>query len=892
MNYVIEKENLLNESDVEQKILYPLLTNQYPIGLEYSNTTIQTKANLKRLKIGKGNEAKLYYPDYIVIIEGIPRIILEAKTPGSDLLEAYREARLYASEVNSFFPEDINPCNFVISSDGTRLLAGSYDSLNPKFDIKIENWLSTNSSFVNFADSFGKRKIEESTINIKQKLRTNVTYRKPIHRLGGKHIQNKLINNSFGENLSIQYRHVFNPEEENERIDVVKNSYVKTPKHLSHVIPINKLIRKKVRPSTADSVEIDNNIEPKALISKLQNLRNYNNQVLLLIGSVGSGKSTFTTYLKNVAIDQNLSEKLVWVRLNLNNAPVSSLEIYTWLKQSICDSLERTDETIDPHMIDSLKQIYRKEIENFNKTILGVFDENSIDYKREFFKEIKELKDNLDKKLTSYINFYVREKGKELIIVLDNCDKRNLEEQLLMFEVANWLKENTESLVFLPLRETTFDHYRNQKPLDTVIKDLIFRINPPSLQKVIYNRIKYFSRLSEKNDSNYYYLPNGIRVNYPNEEELKYLNSILKSLFQNHYFKKLISGLAGRDIRKGIEIFLDFCKSGHISEEHIFQMKNNKEYVLPDYLISRVFLRGNRLYYSDSDTKIKNLFHSDPGDKLPDPFSRMAILTWLDSKQKEKGISGIRGYHRVENILQDLNLKGHSIDRLNKELVSLLKHNLIISESQNYDSIDNNELISISSSGIIHLMLVEDISYLSSCAEDVWYNDESLSEGIVARISNKKSKTHFMLQTSVDNSLDLLTYLESYYDLFFNPQVSMISESIKKGYVNFDKLKAKLNNKKRLPGSLNLEKETLIQEGSLVNCILNNIENFGMFFDIKGSNKIGFLHHKNFNETLEEAEVGDELELIIKLFNVEHDKYELMTKEEIDVIGNIKVEKK
>ena len=73
-------------------------------------------------------------------------------------------------------------------------------------------------------------------------------------------------------------------------------------------------------------------------------------------------------------------------------------------------------------------------------------------------------------------------------------------------------------------------------------------------------------RAKKSSKENFYYLDNGMQVSYPSEDEIYYLKSILKSLFQNDFFKKLISGLAGRNIRKRIEIFLDFCKSGHITD--------------------------------------------------------------------------------------------------------------------------------------------------------------------------------------------------------------------------------------------------------------------------------------------------------------------------------------
>src|SRR5690606_4301799 len=122
-------------------------------------------------------------------------------------------------------------------------------------------------------------------------------------------------------------------------------------------------------------------------------------------------------------------------------------------------------------------------------------------------------------------------------------------------------------------------------------------------------RIEYISTLNNSNKDGFYLLGNGIKVKYPSKEEVTYLHSILNSLFENQFFKTLISGFAGRNIRNGIEIFLDFCKSGHINESEIIKMlKSSGEYQLPNHLISKVFIRGNRVYYSDEKSRVKNLF--------------------------------------------------------------------------------------------------------------------------------------------------------------------------------------------------------------------------------------------------------------------------------------------
>lgn len=875
--YFIDPNLLTNESDVEQKIVYKLLTNDEPTGLGYNSFNVYTKLNLRKLEIDKRGNSKLYYPDYVIIIDGHPLIVVEVKKPFENLDVAYREARLYALEINSLYAGDLNPCKLIIATDGTKLYAGDWSDKTPKYNIDIQDWVTSNNQFGEFIDDFCFIKQKSIATNLKEILRTNVLYKKPLNLLGGKHIQNTQRKNSFGETISISYRHLFNPNDEIERADIVKNAYVKVDKHLSHVDPIDRLIRKKISPSTTHAIEISDNVKPIEILSKLNNARNYNNQLLLLIGSVGSGKSTFISYLKEVGIDRSVVSRLTWIRVDLNSAPVNKEEIYIWLKNSIIDVIIDENKAVDVDDLEIIKQIFSNELEKFDKLakLLGKDSEN---YKIKLFEELTKLTGDLDLKVKNYIEYFIHSKGKEFIIVLDNCDKRNLEEQLLMFEVANWLKDNYKCIVFLPLRETTFDHFRNEKPLDTVIKDLTFRINPPSLEKVIYDRIKYAGRLTKKsnNKGNYYQLPNGYKAHYPSTDELSYLKSILCSLFQNSFFKRLILGLAGRDIRKGMEIFLDFCKSGHISETDIMKMKFNQgNYSLPDHIISRVFLRGNREYYSDSDTRIKNLFHSEPSDKFPNPFLRIAILDWLNERRRLKGTSGITGFFKVEDLLIGLSVMGHNTDHILSELKIMAKNSMIITESQNEEIIALDELISINSPGYIHLELLSSIDYLSSCAEDIWYSKETVATKIVNRINNSGVYPHFSVNTVTENSRDLIDYLEE-YSQNFSVTKQFLSDKAYKAPLDFEVMRNRLKNFKE---QVQIDTSSNFINNSVVNAEIVKILEIGLICEIGESEYGGLLHigdieNKNFYED-ETYVVGQTFSAVIKGFKEEHKRYNI-----------------
>ena len=665
---------------------------------------------------------------------------------------------------------------------------------------------------------------------------------------------------------------------EDEKIDVVRNAYVVVDKHESHVNPIDRLIRKKLTPFASDATLIENTERPTEITEKLKKINSFNNQVLLLIGSVGSGKSTFTTYLKEVALDESLARNLIWLTIDLNSAPVNPEEIYKWLKMHILENLKNSFKEIDFDSPEIIKQIFENDIVKFEKLGGNLLGKNSDKYNEELYKILKECLGDTEKHINGIINNFILKNSKNLIIVLDNCDKRTLQEQLLMFEVANWIKNSINTIVFLPLRDTTYDHFKNEKPLDTVIKDLTFRIIPASLEKILYSRIKYATRLNESSETGFYFLDNGMKVFYPKTEEIFYLRSILKSLFQNNFFKKTMIALAGSDIRIGIEIFLDFCKSGHISDSEIFKIKqSNGNHALPNHLISRIFLRGKKLFYKDENSRLRNLFNSDPNDKIPNPFTRVIILRWLKDKYREKGPTGILGFHSVEELIKDLVRTGLNKNNIYNELKYLVRQKLIISETQDVNNIDENDLISITTSGRIHLEMIYNVDYLSSCSEDSWYNIDDISLNIRNNMLSRNKYSHLSLLNTLENAEILAHYLSNYFDVYFK-KYSEIFETKYSKPIDFQKVSDLIENSKFKE---HVDENILLKNGTIIKGTLNNITTYGLFINLPDSKYVGFVETnkiKSFNAA--DFEIGEQITVKVSRFNTIHNKYELDLLEE------------
>jgi hypothetical protein len=870
------------ESDVEQKIIYKLLTFPLPQGLGYVDSDFITKPNIKKIMLDKGTSKKMYYPDYVLLTNGIPSVIVEAKAPGEDIDEAHREGRLYATEVNASYPSGINPCEFVIVTNGKRLTLTKWDSDNLLIDLKIENVHPVDPGFSQFTDLVSKPSISKHTIQILQRIRKEAKYYRPVNMLGGMAVASQSVGeNSFGANLSLEYNYLFNPETDHEREAIVKNAYVASKRRQGHVGTIDKLIRAAVPPSSQNARRIDDTHNPSQLIEEIADYRKIKNQLCLLIGAVGSGKSTFVDYLRQVALPEDLRQSTHWVRVNLNTAPVSRDQIYDWLLDILLNKLREQSPEIDFDALDTLKKLYASNLIKLDKGRGSLYSKDSEKYVDMMNEEIKRLEADKKETLKALITFLFGKNNKLLIVVLDNCDKLTRDDQLLMFEVATWLKSEFTCSVFLPLRDSTYDQYCNFPPLDTVIKDLVFRIDPPLLDRVIYERLNFARREIVSNREVFYYtLDNSMKVTCQRNEVAIYLSCIINTLFQDNFVKRIITGLSGSNIRKGLEIVLEFCKSGHISAEEIFKIRtSNGDYRLPNHLVTGILLRRKRLYYNDIHSFLLNLFHSDRDEPLPDPFARICILTWLKDHSREYGPNRTKGYHRVSDLLRAFQTSGHSSETMVRQLARLCKEGCVTTESLQA-SFTEADLITISSPGYIHLDLLRNTTYLSAVAEDTYFRETQVATKIRDNMVGSGAfdpKTH---ESDLSTSKLLIDYMNQYYADYFGIAGQTVSTQSPELLSILTQTKEFVD--RQFSGNADLAKrERLLQEyppGTRTRAQVVSVKTFGLFVEF-GLNGTGLVHKKNFTvvpeEFVEAFEEGDWVEVEIVEFSKFHNRFTL-----------------
>jgi len=872
--------DFVTESDVEQKFIISLLTANEPFGLGYQKSEFLTKSSIRTLPIDKGGSKKLYIPDYIVCLSGYSFCVIEAKKPGQDLIEAYREARLYATEINALYKHGINPCSVVIATDGLRLLAGHYDSGEFIVDMIEDDFNPASEKFSKLIAFAGRKTVLNKCEELNKALKKGALFFTPKQLLGGKAIANQTVEqNTFGNNIAIEYRYLLNPNDQEEKRKIVENAYVITRRKQGHMMSIDRIIRATTSASQHSVTHIDNSSNPVEFKRILENRGNLKGNVCLLIGGVGSGKSTFVRYLENRGIGKELAQCVSWHYLDMNSAPLTRDLIYDWILDGLTESIKCANNLGEILSSEDITKIYAKDFFAWEKQNGAWFHDNLAQKNMELYKLSQELLKDKNKTLRRLFELYYVPKDILPIVVFDNCDKGNKDDQLLMFEVANWLRDKYPFLIFLPLRDVTYDNFSDKAPLDTVIKDMVFRVDPPDLEKVLRSRVDYLQRDIISLGSNFEYTTrNGTKIQCKKDEIAIYLRCITESLFSDQFIKSIIKGIVGRNVRLGLEIITDFCKSGHISEEEIFKLRTTSGYKLNLPLVLNILLKGNRYYYSDEFSKIKNVFYSEPNDNLPDSLIRFGLLFWLNQKKSIKGPNGVKGWHKIGILKSDLQKYGHDSNVINREIECLLSANLLENETQDSDT-DENSLIAITSVGVTHLSLIKHFYYLSVIAEDCCFRENQVARSVANNMEGIGEYPKDSRGAKLDTSKQLLNYLIGYYESYTYKGSAFISNEERDYFRDLQEIGRSIKIKSEqesINNSTHFHEE--YPSGKLVIASVSSIKEYGIFveFDL---GLVGIVFNSFYGsyakEDIQNLEVGDEILVEVIEWQTEHHKYKM-----------------
>jgi hypothetical protein len=743
-----------NESDVEREGKLESGYFDYKVSISGFHFIIEAKRNFKEFVIPKNHKS------------------LKIKTFLKENNSVIEQIRNYAGDFGVNYGVITNGKQYIIlklyNSDGTSWKENPCIVFNGIED--IEN------RFVEFYETLSKFSIINnggfiydlpSNVNPSSTIFSKLPQREKelIRNLLSSKIT-PIINNVFGEIFSsetesnsdfIEKCFVENKETKKNRDDI-ERLFSDVAPNLSNVIPaINtKNIQQQISNEiNTDEISIKNLTPPKPIV---------------IIGSKGAGKSTFINHLFKFQAKEN----------DLNNHLTTYLDLRNYFNtndyfdanhicKNILENIYEKYEEIDLHSLKTLKQIYLTEI-NRNDRGIWLFDKenNESSYQQKVANFLTNKQNDNVNHLESISKYFIRDRRKRLIIIIDNADQFNDEIQEQVFLFAHSLAKTSLCGTVISLREGYYYKWRFSPPFDAYESN-VYHITAPKYSEILQKRLDYTLENLDVNDIEIEAQnAQGYKVKINNQAVIEFLSSLKSSIFSsdNTDIINFLNQTTYPNIREGLRIFKLFLTSGHTKvEDYIirerFRTGEESHSPIPFHEFIKSIGLINKHYYNSQNSAIHNILKTN--ENSTDHFLNFYILKELVKLYENEGNSA--RFISLNSIYDLFSSFGYPIKTLRSAILELIKVSLIDTDDVLTD-IDKKDIpdelnLTITLKGYYYIKeLCTRFHYFDLILQDTPVFNSELFNEIYSNFPHSNDEGKRNLNARVESTKSFIRYIE------------------------------------------------------------------------------------------------------------------------------------
>ncbi|TEU24988.1 P-loop NTPase fold protein [Alkanindiges illinoisensis] len=492
---------------------------------------------------------------------------------------------------------------------------------------------------------------------------------------------------------------------------------------------------------------------------------------ILILGSVGTGKTTFLEYTKRItasAFFRETPEKPFpqWIQIDFRNFSQNESPI-KFIYQNIFSYITR-----DSFLKDYKKTIepaYEKDIESLRNGPLFLISQNEEKFNGKISEMILNDYENIDPYVNKILSYYTQKAP--IFLVIDNVDQFEQDSvQSDIFADSIALAGRLNLNLIIAMRESTYVNHRNSPTFDAFDFDPI-HIEPPEIPAVISKRFFLTEQLL-KDKRGEFIANNGAKFTTP---DLSLFIGLIKSSVLGTEIGERIDVLANNDVRLALRMTREFLAHGYSDPAKALNTYQTKgDYRLPVQEAFRSILLGNQMVYREEFSVIGNPLDSRLG-KNNSELLRLFILAALVKNSSMTGPNSLSG----PDIRKNLHELGFSETDTFKVLADLCNLRFVHTKSHQLATINSSYYPSRLGGHIIRNLLgdltfIENIlmdTFISNT--DIWNDLKKLSQDI----SDERNIVS-RIDLRVKRAKIFYSYMSSLYLPLFNEAVRRNLEGI------------------------------------------------------------------------------------------------------------------
>ncbi len=450
-------------------------------------------------------------------------------------------------------------------------------------------------------------------------------------------------------------------------------------------------------------------------------------QLYLLLGGIGSGKTTFIKRYIRLTGKDILERNAVWFYISLLGPPTEPHQLEERIYSSLLEEIRnRYSETIKETR-KTLKRIYKRKLELLYESYFKSENLDQNEYEKRISPYLEEWKDDIVDYVTRLLND-CRERGRAIFIFIDNVDQLSPRFQEVLFLLAQKLTRDVNSLTVLSMREESYHTASTQKILNAYTSRK-FHIASPRFRRLLEYRLNYATRVLVRSDDEIkLILRSGITLD--KKAIVDFLTILQSSIFvKSKWIAYFVEAICYGNMRLALDMFNTFLVSGATDVDkmlRIFQREEDYQVAFHEFVKS-VMLK-DRMYYKETiDNPVMNVFDCGT-ERNSSHFTALRLLELLRLHNSEYSPMG-RGFIEWNKVLYEFENSFDNLDDVIRTAERLVRWRLIEVNTKSQESLQDVTHVMITGAGDYYLKyLVNKFCYLDLILQDTPLNDGALRD--------------------------------------------------------------------------------------------------------------------------------------------------------------------
>ena len=443
-------------------------------------------------------------------------------------------------------------------------------------------------------------------------------------------------------------------------------------------------------------------------------------EFVLIVGTKGAGKTTFITRFFRNVLDKKLLASSVILRVDLRDHSGEQSDVVNWLDSSLIGVAERQLFEDGRPSFAEIQGMFYDEYRRLQKgTWAALYDSDPthVSFHMKFGEMIEEMrKSDKHQYLRGLLRHVITNRMHLPILVFDNADHFDINFQQSVYQYARSLYELEVCLVIMPITDRTSWQLSKYGALQSFEHESFF-LPAPRTEDIIRKRIEFVDNRveMEKVDApDRYTISRNLSISV--KDLTGFTRTLQRVFLQTSGVSDWIGNLANHDVRRTLALARKFIASPHLRVDDLVSAYLSGSAVdLPNFRAVKALVRQKYdIYPVGMNEFVQNIFALNL-DLATTPLLGLRILQLLSDVTPDERRERLIDVDQVQAYCAIMGIEDRAI-RL--WLDQLLHTGLILAFDPTTHDIVNSRQIEISPSGFQHLNWATwDHTYLSAMVD-------------------------------------------------------------------------------------------------------------------------------------------------------------------------------